>query len=61
MVTQEYYGSCIQVFYMTSTDTKPTTDIKNGSIIVEVDTGKHFRFDKENLTWYDFGYVKVVF
>jgi hypothetical protein len=46
---------------MTSTDTKPTTDIENGSIIVEVDTGKHFRFDKENLTWYDFGYVKVVF
>lgn len=61
MVTQEYNCGSIQVLFLTSSDTKPTDDISNGSVIIEVDTGKKFRFDEENLTWYDFGYVKVVF
>lgn len=61
MITQEYNRSSIQILFLTSSDTKPTDDISNGSVIIEVDTGKEFRFDEENLTWYDFGYVKVVF
>lgn len=60
MVTQEYYGSVVEVFYLTSSDTKPTEDVDNGSVIIEIDTGKKFVFDKENGTWCDFGFVKVV-
>lgn len=61
MVTQEYNRSSIQIIFLTSSDTKPTEDVDNGSVIIEVDTGKEYRFDKENIRWYDFGYVKVVF
>ncbi len=61
MVTQEYNCSSIQIFFLTSSDTKPTEDVSNGSVVIEVDTGKQFRFDIENVTWHDFGYVKVVF
>lgn len=35
-----------------STDAKPT-DVENGSTYEEIDTGKTFRFDKENSTWYE--------
>lgn len=61
MLTQEYNHSSIQIIFLTSSDTKPTEDVNNGSVIIEVDTGKEYRFDKENFRWYDFGYVKVVF
>lgn len=35
-----------------STDTKPT-NVKNGSVFLEMDTGKVFAFDKEHSTWYE--------
>ena len=38
-------GECL------STDTKPTKDIANGSILIEMDTGKIFMFDATNSTW----------
>lgn len=34
-----------------STDTKPTSGILNGSRLVEVDTGKKFRFDEDGAAW----------
>jgi hypothetical protein len=38
-----------------STDTKPTTldneDIANGSVFIEIDTGKIFFYDLENEEW----------
>lgn len=38
-----------------STDTKPTeiegNDLNNGSIFIEIDTGKIFFFDGESKTW----------
>ena len=34
-----------------STDTKPTEDVLNGSVLHEIDTGKTFKFDQENKTW----------
>lgn len=61
MVTQEYNCSSIQVFFLTSSDIKPIEDVSNGSVIIEVDTGKQYRFDIENVMWHDFGYAKVVF
>lgn len=34
-----------------STDTKPTEGIVNGSIFIEIDTGKIYMFDEENEQW----------
>lgn len=34
-----------------STDTKPSTDLVNGSILVEIDTGTVFFFDEEGGEW----------
>lgn len=34
-----------------STDTKPTDDVRNGSVFVEMDTGLVYLYDKENSTW----------
>lgn len=44
---QELYGSgdCL------STDTKPTTGIANGSTLYEMDTGKSYKYDADNVQW----------
>lgn len=34
-----------------STDTKPTKDIENGTLFIEMDTGKIYMFDLENEEW----------
>lgn len=34
-----------------STDTKPTNQIANGSILVEIDTGTVFFFNEDSSTW----------
>lgn len=34
-----------------STDPKPTEGIENGSIFIEIDTGKFFMYDGENQLW----------
>lgn len=34
-----------------STDTKPTTNVANGSIFFEIDTGKVFMYDETNTQW----------
>ena len=34
-----------------STDTKPNSDIPNGSTFYEMNTGKIFMFDEENKLW----------
>lgn len=46
--TLELYGE--------STDTKPTdfidgVQVINGSVFIEIDTGKGFLFDEQNKTW----------
>ena len=38
-------------FYGLSTDTKPTTDLANGSIFIEIDTSTAYFFDEENEEW----------
>lgn len=37
-------GTCL------STDTKPT-DWENGSVLIEIDTGKVYVYDEENTIW----------
>lgn len=34
-----------------STDTKPTTDVPNGSSFLEMDTGNVYMWDEENEQW----------
>ena len=34
-----------------STDDKPTEDITNGCVFIEIDTGKIFMYDEENEQW----------
>ena len=34
-----------------STDEKPVEKIGNGSVFIEIDTGKVFIFDEQNKTW----------
>lgn len=34
-----------------STDTKPTENVANGTIFIEMDTGKLYMFDLENEEW----------
>lgn len=46
-LTNEYDG--------TSTDTKPTKGVRNGSQFVEIDTGKVYLFDEENKQWIEQG------
>ena len=40
--------------YCLSTDTKPTTNVGNGSVLVEMDTSKVFFYDERNNTWREF-------
>ena len=34
-----------------STDEKPVENVGNGSIFIEMDTGKVFMFDEQNKVW----------
>lgn len=41
--------------YGLSTDTKPTSGVANGSMFVEMDTGKIYFFDGTGEDWVEFG------
>lgn len=43
LVDKEYRGL--------STDSKPTENITNGSVFIEIDTGKLYMFDAEGTQW----------
>lgn len=40
-------------FYGLSTDAKPTEGVGNGSCFIEMDTGKGYFFDVENIQWHE--------
>ena len=44
----------IQILQGLSTDSKPVDGVPNGSIYIEMDTAKKYRFDKENEIWLDY-------
>lgn len=37
-----------------STDTKPTENITNGTVFIEIDTGKVYMFDADGSQWKEF-------
>lgn len=43
----------ISTFYGLSTETKPG-NAKNGSIFIEIDTGKAYMFSADNSQWYEY-------
>ena len=50
------YNENVSEIYGLSTDTKPTVDVygnelANGSIFIEMDTGKGYMWDRENEEW----------
>ena len=45
------YGEVYNDVRCLSTDEKPTENIKNGSSLIEMDTGKKFLFDADNVRW----------
>ncbi len=42
-------GACL------STDTKPTSGILNGSVLIEMDTGKIYFYDEAGAQWREWG------
>ncbi len=46
------YDQIIHDVRCLSTDTKPTTGIKNGSTCLEMDTGSMYMYDAENAEWH---------
>lgn len=45
------YGQVFNDVRCLSTDTKPLEGIKNGSTLIEMDTGKGYLFDADGGTW----------
>ena len=50
MVTMIEYGGGCNTYAGLSTDAKPT-DVGNGSIFIEMNTGKVFMFNAEGTDW----------
>lgn len=47
-----FEGKCL------STDTKPTEDVVNGSVLLEMDTSKIYMFDESGIQWMEVGGVE---
>ena len=48
-------GTLVEVEYRgLSTDEKPTENITNGTVFIEIDTGKVYMYDLENEEWKEF-------
>lgn len=47
-------NNSIQTIMGLSTDTKPTENITNGSMFIEMDTSKIYFYDIDNLQWREF-------
>lgn len=46
------YGQVYNDVRCLSTDEKPTKDIRNGSVLYEIDTGDTYLFDAGSRTWH---------
>jgi hypothetical protein len=49
--TEDSVNYSDQTYFGLSTDSKPTERVGNGSIFVEIDTGKVFFFNQTGVTW----------
>lgn len=52
-ITNRYWRP--KIFYGLSTDTKPTDNVVNGSVFIEMDTSTLYFFDQENVEWRKWG------
>jgi hypothetical protein len=44
-------GKYIRTYFGTSSETKPTADLADGSVFVEVDTGKAYLYNETASAW----------
>lgn len=53
IVSEQYCadGKYIRTYFGASTETKPTADLADGSVYVEVDTGKAILFNETAGSW----------
>ena len=47
------YGQVFNDVRCLSTDEKPTDDIKNGSVLIEIDTGTRYIFYADGQEWHE--------
>ena len=47
------YGEVYNDVRCLSSDAKPTDEIRNGSTLTEIDTGKTYMYDSDNGTWHE--------
>lgn len=47
------YGEVYNDIRCLSTDEKPTEDVKNGSVLTEIDTGTRYLFDAVGREWHE--------
>lgn len=46
---------CVTYYGLSTDNSKPTTDVANGSAFVEMDTSKLYFYDAEGETWREWG------
>lgn len=49
------YHKYVKEIYGLAADTKPTDNLANGSVFIEIDTGNVYFFDEENVEWIKVG------
>lgn len=55
MITMTQYSGGNNQYAGLHDDSKPTEGISNGSVFIEMDTGKIYFYDSENETWREWG------
>jgi len=50
---QQSYGKVFNDVRCLSTDEKPVDGIRNGSTLIEIDTGRGYIFDSDNRSWHE--------
>lgn len=55
LVTANNIASTNETYYGLSTDSKPTTGVGNGSIFIEMNTGKAYFFNAAGSAWIEVG------
>ena len=55
MITMTSYGVNGTTYAGLSLDSKPTEGVSNGSVFIEMNTGKIYFYDAENAEWLEWG------
>ena len=56
----DYGQGAVYTCFGKEADTKPTENMTNGSVFIEMDTAKAYGFDEETREWLEIGSAQVV-